>query len=162
MIDCYYAEKMILDSDESYRCTHGFESAFYLCSFCHPLTFCSAGTRIDSLSPLPHWRLNYYFLPYSHQNYPHHLHLSIDPSIADCPHPSTGKDRFLIGFRLAKTINSTIIIMWFLRTAEELSVGLKSPVEDSPFLLSPHIPDCRLCYFAERSFFCDSRQFFCV
>ena len=29
----------------------------------------------------------------------------------------------------------------FLRTAEELSVGLNSPVEDSPFVLSPHIPD---------------------
>ena len=26
--------------------------------------------------------------------------------------------------------------------AEELSVGLNSPVEDSPFLLSPHIADC--------------------
>ena len=31
--------------------------------------------------------------------------------------------------------------MWFLRIAEELSVGLNSPVEDSPFILSPHIPD---------------------
>ena len=31
--------------------------------------------------------------------------------------------------------------MWLLRIAEELSVGLNSPVEDSPFVLSPHIPD---------------------
>ena len=35
--------------------------------------------------------------------------------------------------------------MWFLRIAEELSVGLNSPVEDSPFALSP--PHSRLCYF---------------
>ena len=42
------------------------------------------------------------------------------------------------------TVNSThsitILFVWFLRIAEELSVCLKSPVDDSPFLLSPHIP----------------------
>ena len=32
--------------------------------------------------------------------------------------------------------------MWFLRIAEELSVDLNSPVEDSRFELSPDIPDC--------------------
>ena len=31
--------------------------------------------------------------------------------------------------------------MLFLLIAEEISVGLNSPVEDSPFVLSPHIPD---------------------
>ena len=40
--------------------------------------------------------------------------------------------------------------MWFLRITEELSVGLKSPGEDSPFVLSPHIQDC---YFVKRSSF---------
>ena len=32
--------------------------------------------------------------------------------------------------------------MWFVPIAEELSVGLKTSVEGSPFVLSPHIPDC--------------------
>ena len=32
--------------------------------------------------------------------------------------------------------------MWFLQIAEELSVGLNSPIENSPFVLSAHIPDC--------------------
>ena len=31
--------------------------------------------------------------------------------------------------------------MWFLRVAEEQSRGLNSPAEDSPFVLSLHIPD---------------------
>ena len=31
--------------------------------------------------------------------------------------------------------------MWFVPIAEELSVGLKSSVEDSPFVLFPHIPE---------------------
>ena len=33
---------------------------------------------------------------------------------------------------------------WFLRIAEELKIGLNSPVEVSPFpfILSPQIPDC--------------------
>ena len=44
-------------------------------------------------------------------------------------------------------------LMWFLRIAEELSVGRKNPVEDSPFVLSPHIPDCPFCCFVERSSF---------
>ena len=55
-----------------------------------------------------------------------------------------------------------IIIMWFLGIAEELSVGFNSPVEDSPFVLSPRIPDCvillstflrlRAVFFASRIF----------
>ena len=32
--------------------------------------------------------------------------------------------------------------MWLLRIAEELSIGLNSAVEDSPFVLSSHNPDC--------------------
>ena len=32
--------------------------------------------------------------------------------------------------------------MWFLRIAEEPSLGLNIPVEDSSFVLSPCIPDC--------------------
>ena len=48
--------------------------------------------------------------------------------------------------------------MWFLRIAEELSEGLNIPVEESQFVLSPHILDC---YFVERrSFFCELRPFF--
>ena len=38
-----------------------------------------------------------------------------------------------------------------------LSVGLNSPVEDSPFVLSPHIPDCVML---REALFCDSRPFF--
>ena len=34
------------------------------------------------------------------------------------------------------------IKIWFMRIAEELSVGFNSPIDDSPFVLSPHIPDC--------------------
>ena len=34
--------------------------------------------------------------------------------------------------------------MWFLRIAEEASVGLDSPVDDSLFLLYPQIPDCAI------------------
>ena len=78
-----------------------------------------------------------------------------------------------------------IIIMWFLGIAEELSVGFNSPVEDSPFVLSPRIPDCVIllstflrlrAVFLRLEFsrgtttgcvillssYCDSRPFFCV
>ena len=54
------------------------------------------------------------------------------------------------------------IIMWFLLIAEELSVGrLNSPVEDSPFVLSPHIPDC-VIFLGEALFELHKAVFFCV
>ena len=48
--------------------------------------------------------------------------------------------------------------MWFVPIAEELSVGLKSSVEDSPFLLSPHIPECVILF--SEAHFCNSKPFF--
>ena len=39
-----------------------------------------------------------------------------------------------------------------------LSVGLNSPVEDSPFVLSPHIPDSVI--LLSEALFCDSRPLF--
>ena len=42
---------------------------------------------------------------------------------------------------LQRFANNITIIMWFPRIAEELLVGLISPFEDSPFVLSPHTPD---------------------
>ena len=47
--------------------------------------------------------------------------------------------------------------MWFLGIAEELSIDLNSPVEDSPFVLSPHIPDCVI--LLSEALFCNSRPF---
>ena len=49
-------------------------------------------------------------------------------------------------------------IMCFLRLAEELSVVLNSPVETSPFLLSPHIPDRDI--LLGEAFFVVQRRFF--
>ena len=51
--------------------------------------------------------------------------------------------------------------MWFLRIEEALSVGLNSPVEDSPFVLSPHVPDC-VILVSDEALFCDSRPFFAL
>ena len=48
--------------------------------------------------------------------------------------------------------------MWFLRIAEELSVGLNSPVEEGPFVLSPHIPE-RVILLSEAPFFANQRRF---
>ena len=37
--------------------------------------------------------------------------------------------------------------MWFLQVAEELSVGINSPVEDSPFLFFIISPHSRLLFY---------------
>ena len=48
--------------------------------------------------------------------------------------------------------------MVFLRIAEELSVGLNSPVGDTQFVLSPQIPDCVI--LLSEALFRASRPFF--
>ena len=52
-----------------------------------------------------------------------------------------------------------MILMWFLPIAEELSASLNCPVEDSLFVLSPHIPDC-VILLNEALFFASQGRFF--
>ena len=50
--------------------------------------------------------------------------------------------------------------MSFLRTAEELSVGLNSPVEDSPFLLSPTFQTVDCVILLSEALFATQGSFF--